>query len=43
MVAGIDIGAKAYERQFHDRRLFALAQNAQDLGFKLVPVEAGVG
>ena len=34
----VDIGAEAYEQQYHQRRLAALRKNANDLGFKLVPV-----
>lgn len=33
-----DIGAEAYERQFQQRRLAALQQNAKDLGLMLQPL-----
>jgi transposase len=39
----VDIGATAYEQQFHQRRLAALARNAQEVGFKLVPIEGTTG
>ena len=34
----VDIGEQAYEARFAHRRLHALTQSAQDLGYKLVPV-----
>ena len=33
----LDIGAKAYEQHFEDRRLAALHHNARQLGYELVP------
>ena len=41
--AYVDIGADAYEQQFHERRLAALAKNAEDLGLMLIPVPEGGG
>lgn len=35
----LDIGAKAYEKHFEDRRLAALQHNARQLGYELVPSE----
>ena len=38
----VDIGEKAYERQFEIRRLAAITEAARDLGYALVPkVAAG--
>lgn len=36
----LDIGEKAYEQQFHLRRLAAVTQSAKTLGFTLVPAVA---
>ena len=33
----VDIGEKAYERQFEIRRLAAITEAARDLGYALVP------
>lgn len=33
----VDIGAKAYEERFRERRIRALKQSAQELGFKVLP------
>lgn len=41
--AYVDIGADAYEQQFHERRIAALAKNAEDLGLMLIPVPEGGG
>ena len=38
----VDIGDKAYDRQFETRRLAALTETARSLGYTLVPnVTAG--
>lgn len=34
----VDIGAEAYEQQYHQRRVAALHKNAKDLGLKVVPL-----
>jgi hypothetical protein len=36
----VDRGTEFYEQQQHERRLHALAKNAAQLGFQLVPVVA---
>jgi transposase len=41
--AYVDIGAAAYEKQNHERRLAALTTNARDLGFQLVSIPAAEG
>jgi transposase len=33
----VDIGEKAYDHQFHVRRLAALTETAKNLGYTLVP------
>lgn len=38
-----DIGAKAYEQQFEERRRAALQRNAAELGLILVPMEQAAG